>query len=345
MIGSAAWRDRRFAAALSKRSRRAAVSVAPLRETPGASAQACATPIASASAAPASECARDAGRRSAAASTRPAAICAEATPRADPSRRSIGRSNSSAAAPGGTNSSACRPSRRASSERTTSATSSRRAIRSASAVPAWSATSNDLRSSSSSSTYDQPRSAGTSTRWPLLEIGRSSAGPCSRPSPTAWPNESACLRRGFRTAPPPAHEPVGDPHHDEGEHHVVDVVQAVLPVGPVVAGLLADEREREHPRDAAEEGEQREAPERHPRDAGRERDEGADDRQHAREEDGGLAVAREPAIGALDVALLHVQLPPVLLEQLDAPVVADRVRDPGSHDVRDHTHEREREER
>ena len=41
----------------------------------------------------------------------------------------------------------------------------------------------------------------------------------------------------------------------------------------------------------------REAPERHPRDAGRQRDEGADDRQHPGEEDGGVAVALEPAVG------------------------------------------------
>ena len=47
-----------------------------------------------------------------------------------------------------------------------------------------------------------------------------------------------------------------------------------------------------------------EAPERHARNARGKRDEGADDREHPREEDGGVAVLLEPAVRPLDVGLL-----------------------------------------
>ena len=86
------------------------------------------------------------------------------------------------------------------------------------------------------------------------------------------------------------------------------------------------------------EREHAEAPERHARDAGGQRDERAHDRQHPGEEDGGVAVALEPAVGPLEVLLLDVQLLAVLLEQVDAPVVADRVGDPGADEVRDRAH-------
>ena len=65
MIGSAAWRERRLASTRVNRRKRAAASVAPFRETPGNSEHACATPSHSASAAPASECVRSWGERSA----------------------------------------------------------------------------------------------------------------------------------------------------------------------------------------------------------------------------------------------------------------------------------------
>ena len=64
--------------------------------------------------------------------------------------RSIGRSNRYPMTAGGANESAIISSERGFSPRTASSTSRRRLIRSAAAVPVWSATSNDLRSSSSS---------------------------------------------------------------------------------------------------------------------------------------------------------------------------------------------------
>ena len=60
------------------------------------------------------------------------------------------------------------------------------------------------------------------------------------------------------------------------------------------------------------------------------RDERADDRQHAGEEDGRVAVALEPAVGPVEVALLDVQLLAVLLEDVHAAEVADPVGDPGA---------------
>ena len=54
ITGSAAWRESRLASSRVKRRKRAAASVAPLRETPGISASAWAIPRASASPAPAS---------------------------------------------------------------------------------------------------------------------------------------------------------------------------------------------------------------------------------------------------------------------------------------------------
>ena len=65
MIGSAEWRDKRLASTRVKRRHRAAASVAPLRETPGSSEHACATPSHSASSAPASAWVRSCGDRSA----------------------------------------------------------------------------------------------------------------------------------------------------------------------------------------------------------------------------------------------------------------------------------------
>ena len=83
------------------------------------------------------------------------------------------------------------------------------------------------------------------------------------------------------------------------------------------ADLAADEGEQRHPRDAAEQREPGEAPERHSGDAGRQGDERADDRQHPREEDGGVAMALEPVVRPVQVAPVRVD-DVVALEQLEA---------------------------
>src|SRR3954454_23212832 len=210
---------------------------------------------------------------------------------------------------GGTNDPTTSVARRRSKPRAASATSSRSPISRAAAVPACSATSNALRSSASRSGYDQPSSHGTSVVCAEEETGSSSAGPWSTPSASAWESfrlgssSPRGICRGPARAPalpPAAHHEQHDADDDHGDDRVVDVVQVVLPLLPVRADLLADEREREHPGDAPREGEEREAPERHARHAGRQRDERADDRQQAGEEDRRVAVAGEPAVGPLE---------------------------------------------
>src|SRR5919198_3239776 len=100
-------------------------------------------------------------------------------------------------------------------------------------------------------------------------MGRSSAGPCRRPSATACPTGTASPGRdiGPRLGPtppaPPAHDEVDDADNDGGGHGVVDVAQRVLPLVPLPADLVPDEREHEHPRDAAQERDDAKAPERH----------------------------------------------------------------------------------
>src|SRR3954470_1866062 len=193
---------------------------------------------------------------------------------------------------GGTNEPSTSVARRRSKPRAASATSSRSPTSSAAAVPACSATSNALRSSGSSSGYDQPSSHGTSVVCADEETGISSAGPCSTPSASACesfrpPSGRRRIRRGLWRAlalAPVAHDQEHDPEDDHRDDRVVDVVQAVLPLLPVRADLLADKREQEDPRQAPGDREDREAPERHLRHARRQRDERADDGQQAGEE-------------------------------------------------------------
>src|SRR3954470_2830339 len=183
---------------------------------------------------------------------------------------------------------------------------------------------------------------------PDEETGSSSAGPCRAPRASASPSgSSGVLRRDIAAAPPapPAHDEQRHGKQDGRRHGVVDVVQVVLPLGPVRAHRPADQREHQDPRDAPGERQHREAPEGHPRHAGGQRDERADDRQHPGEEHRRIAVLREPPLGPDEVLRLDVERPPVLLEQLEAPVVADRVRDPRADEVGDRPHRHGREQR
>src|SRR3954447_211055 len=220
---------------------------------------------------------------------------------------------------GGTNEPTTSVARRRSNPRAAWATSSRSPTRSAAAVPACSAISNALRSSGSRSGYDQPSSHGTSVVWADEETGMSSAGPWSTPSASAWESfrlasDRRRIRRGLGRAlaslAPAAHDQQHDPEDDHRDDRVVDVVQAVLPLLPVGAHLLADEGEQEDPRQAPGDREDREAPERHLRDGRGQRDERADYRQQPREEHGRVAVAGEPAVGPRQVRRLDVQLAP-----------------------------------
>src|SRR4051812_37397761 len=97
--------------------------------------------------------------------------------------------------------------------------------------------------------------------WPELEIGSSSAGPCRTPSATACrtgrPASGSRANRptlggrgvggGLVLGPAPAEQQIDDADDDQRGDRVVDVVELVLPVVPVVARLLADEAEQQDP--------------------------------------------------------------------------------------------------
>src|SRR5918999_3062967 len=107
--------------------------------------------------------------------------------------------------------------------------------------------------------------------------GGQTSGPGRRRARGRSAGRSGRFGRGRSAAPPPgADDEVHGADHDGRQHRVVDVMQAVLPALPVVAGLLADEREHQHPGHASGQREHAEAPERHPRDARGQRDERAD---------------------------------------------------------------------
>src|SRR4051794_32323951 len=130
----------------------------------------------------------------------------------------------------------------------------------ASSAPACSATSSSLRRCGGHSATDQRKSCGTAAMWAEEETGSSSVAPWISPSATTWSVSGGIDGGGVRAAPPAvAHEQPHDRDRDRGDHRVVDVVQVLLPVLPAGAGLLADERDREHPGDAPEDREHREA--------------------------------------------------------------------------------------
>ena len=136
--------------------------------------------------------------------------------------------------------------------------------------------------------------------------------------------------------PPPLDHQVDDEDHDPGDDGVVEVAEVVLPLLPSIADLAPDDPQHQHPRDAAERGQRREAPEGHSGHTGGEGDERAHDREHAGEEDGDVAVALEPAVGGREVLRVDVDQP-VLLQQLEASVVAGCVGEPRARDVPEHT--------
>src|SRR5204863_5462929 len=116
----------------------------------------------------------------------------------------------------------------------------------AAAVPAWSATSNDLRNSSSSWSYSQPSSQGIALTCPEEEIGSSSAGPWRTPSRSAWRTgrvvwsppallaESIHSGARARGANPPEHD-VGKHQNKHRDRRVVGVLEVSPPALPVAS--------------------------------------------------------------------------------------------------------------
>ena len=146
--------------------------------------------------------------------------------------------------------------------------------------------------------------------------------PASRPARALASGSPSCRRAA---AAPALDDHVDDQADDRGDHEVVEYLEVVAPLFPVVADGSPDQGEAEHPGERAERGQPGEAPEGHlrRRPAGSEmkaRTSGSS----AGEEDGRVAVALEPVVDPGQVRGADVdQL--VLLEQVDAAVVADRV--------------------
>ena len=135
-----------------------------------------------------------------------------------------------------------------------------------------------------------PRSQGTRTMWAELETGSSSAGPWTKPSaiarragsrpPLKRPG-SPPGRRARRIAAAPLVEPVDDQRDDRRDDDVVEDREVFAPLFPFVPDRPAEQSEADHPGDRAERGQPGEAPEGHFRQPGGQRDEGADQRDHA----------------------------------------------------------------
>ena len=182
ITGRATVRESMFECWREKPRQRAAVRVAPLRETPGASAAACARPRASPSIAVACAPVADlwpavgdrhrgsAGEQPDRGRERPAEVALDGSLE-EPRRRSpqAGRKGPSTLA------------FRRSKVRSSSAITCRCPTSSAAAAPACSATSKVFCSSGSRPSASQPASQGIRVRWAELETGRSSVGPWTAP--------------------------------------------------------------------------------------------------------------------------------------------------------------------
>ena len=181
ITGRATVRESMFECCRVKPRQRAAVRVAPFRETPGARAAACASPRASPSIAVALPLSRTWGRRSAITIAAAPASSPIAVGRGPPRYRSIGRSRATPQSTGGRNDRPRTVALRRSKERSSSAITRRWPTSSAAAAPACSATSKLFCSSGSRPSSSQPASQGIKVRWAELETGSSSVGPCTAP--------------------------------------------------------------------------------------------------------------------------------------------------------------------
>src|SRR5713101_6979512 len=76
-----------------------------------------------------------------------------------------------------------------------------------------------------------------------------------------------------------------DAEHEERGDEVVEALERLLEIEPVIAEDHAAPDEQHDPRDGTEDREHDETPQRHARDTRGDRDERADDGKHAREED------------------------------------------------------------
>src|SRR5262245_17570181 len=107
----------------------------------------------------------------------------------------------------------------------------------------------------------------------------------------------------------------------------LDVAEVVVERLPARAERPARARDPEAPRDRAQHRVEREVAERHAREPRRDRDERAHDGGHAAEEDGPVAPAVEPALGAVEVLRPEMEPASVSLDERTPAVEADRPAD------------------
>ena len=262
ITGRATVRERRFACCRSNRRARAAVSVAPFRETPGTSAQACATPSKRPSSAPASPRPRACGARSARAiaiapSTRPAAV-ASGVPSA-----SILRSKARPAR-GGRRERERHHARAAGVElaklvgdlvpqRDEERQSGAAVERHLEALARLGVELLPLPSGKEGNERDvRGARDGQELGRPLdqAEQGCALVGDAKGGAVVAHAAVSAGAGGGPAAAA--LDQEVDDAGEDRGGDGIVEVVEVVAPLLPVVADLAPDEREHGHPGDAAE---------------------------------------------------------------------------------------------
>ena len=256
ITGVAAWADSCHESRRRKPRRRAAASVAPLRETPGMSAHAWAIP----SQRPSSRrprrssrvCGRPVGREPSPARpwrarrrSRPESPADVRSGRSNPNPTPAGRRGHHRATNDGRRR-ADHPRSRIASLPPPAGARSQATI----ADPAWAARPRrTCAGSGSSRAWSQPSSQGTAARWPEEDTGSSSVGPCRRPSTRARPRESPSAaadspvatrrphprRRRALAANPPQNQVGRSPRTTRARKRVVDVLEVSAPAPPVAS--------------------------------------------------------------------------------------------------------------
>src|SRR5581483_11213622 len=143
----------------------------------------------------------------------------------------------------------------------------------------------------------------------------------------------------YSTPNPPPHSG-GDRGGDQPRHRLDETLHRV----PALAELVAEEGEPKRPRQAPEQGVQRERRQAHPGHPGREADEGSDHGEQPAEEHGGLPVALEPVVRAVDLVRPQQEVPAPPIDQRAPARVPDPEGNPGADEVRERPDQGHRDE-
>src|SRR5262245_24929392 len=126
---------------------------------------------------------------------------------------------------------------------------------------------------------------------------------------------------------PPAPEDPDCEEHDECEHHVVDVAEAVVEVVPAASDREADACEREAPDRRTRQREHGVTPDGHPKDTGRDRAERAHEGRETPEKHRSVAPAFEPALRPLQLLGPEMEPASMTFEQRTSSVDPDSPAD------------------